>query len=126
MQESIDDPKENQLSMPMEMVQWWEKKRYIYNAILILSTTFTLYTMWDYTGNILTKKEAVMHGIWLIILCNIYYTLAWVGGILHHHYLQGYPLSVTSRWVLFSLGSLFSILVIEFDFTIALDVLFAN
>lgn len=126
MEESIDDPKDDQLSIPMEMVQWWENKRIVYNAILILFTGLILYSLWDYTGPTLTKSEAIFQAVWIVIFGNIAYTIGWAGGILRHHYFQSYALPNSGRWILFGLGSLFSIIIINFHFVIALDVLFAD
>lgn len=125
MQETDSAIKE-ELSFPLEMVRWWEKKRYIYNAILVLSSTLTLYSLWDYTGPMLSKSETIIQAIWWVFLCNVLYTSAWAGGILKYYYIGSYPLSPTSRWVLFGLGSLFSIILIYIEFIFALDVLFAD
>ncbi len=126
MKDPIDDPKDDQLSIPMEMVAWWEKKRYIYNAILLLFTSLTLYSLWDYTGPTLSEYEAITQAFWFIIFGNICYTISWGGGILRHYYFRGYPLPISGRWILFILGSIFSIISIYLNFVLALDVLFAN
>lgn len=126
MEEFIDDPKNDQLSIPMEMVQWWEKKRIIYNVILILFTSLILYSLWDYTGPTLTKYEAIFQAVWIVIFGNISYTIGWAGGILRHHYFRNNALPIEGRWILFGLGSLFSVISINFYFVFALDVLFAD
>ncbi len=124
MKDPIDDPKDDQLSIPMEMVTWWEKKRYIYNAILLLFTSLILYSLWDYTGPTLSPSEAVIQALWFVVLGNICYTIGWAGGILRHYYFQSYPLPISGRWILFSLGSVFSIISIYLFYVFALDVLF--
>jgi hypothetical protein len=109
----------------IEMVKWWEKKRLIYNAILLPITAIIIWSMWEYVGPTCTQEEAIANAIWIIFGANICYTGGWVGGVLKYYYFGSYSLSLTSRWVLFSLGTLFSISVIDLYFTFLFDVIFA-
>lgn len=116
----------NEPTTAMEMVQWWEKRRLIYNVIIVPGTMLILWSMWKYVGNIMDVDEVIMGSIWGIVACNMFYTSAWVGGILRIHYFGGSALSSVSRWVLFSLGTLFTLIVIDLHFTFSLDVIFAG
>ncbi|NVK63309.1 MAG: hypothetical protein HWE22_01930 [Flavobacteriales bacterium] len=127
MQESIiDHQARRECTTPMKMVQWWEKKRYLYNIILVVFIVFTLFSLSDYLGFILSLPEAIIQGIGFVIFGNIFYTFGWATGVLRHYYSSGDSLSNTSRWTLFTLGCLFSFVVIHFHYILALDVIFAD
>lgn len=97
----------------MEMVSWWEKKRLIYNLIIVPVTILALALLWKYAGVEIGHYELVLDSFWMLVWCNVLYTSGWVGGILRHHYLGSYPLSTTGRWLLFIFGTVFTLLVLE-------------
>lgn len=126
MQEPIDDLSEKEQSIHLKMVDWWEKKRYLYNIILIVFLILILTSLRGYYGFMLSVQAAIIQAIGFVIFGNIFYTIGWAGGILRHYYYSSYPLSYTGRWVLFVLGCLFSIVMIYFHYIFATDVIFAH
>ena len=110
----------------MEMLRWWEKRRIVYNLILFPGTALILWSMWDYVGNTMSIDQVILQTILGLFTCNLFYTIAWIGGVLRIKYLGGYSLSSQSRWILFSLGTIFTLIAIYLYFTYALDVLFAD
>ena len=126
MEEPIDHRARRERTTPMKMVEWWEKKRYLYNIILIVFLIFTLISLTDHYGLMLSIFGAVIQAIGFVIFGNIFYTIGWAGGVLRHYYSSGDPLSNSSRWILFVLGCLFSMLVIHLNYIFATDVLFAH
>lgn len=126
MEEPIDHRARRERTVPMTMVEWWEKKRYLYNIILIAFLIFMLISLRGYYGFTLSVPGAIIQAIGFVIFGNIFYTIGWAGGVLRHYYYSSYPLSNTGRWMLFVLGCLFSIMVIYFNYIFAADVLFAH
>ena len=115
-----------ELSIPMEMVNWWEKKRLIYNLIIVPMTILTLALFWKYVGTTISRPALIFDAFWMLVWCNVLYTSGWVGGILRHHYFKSYPLPSSGRWFLFILGTTFSVLILEVRFSILIDPMFAG
>lgn len=105
----------------MEMVSWWEKKRLIYNLIIIPIAIVILVILWKHVGPFITKEALIFDAIMMLVWSNVMYTSGWVGGILRHYYFKSYPLENSGRWVLFAFGTLFTILVLEIHFSIIVN-----
>jgi hypothetical protein len=122
----LNDKSEKQLSIPMEMVNWWEKKRLIYNLIIVPMTVLTLVLFWKYVGATISHSGLIFDAFWMLVWCNVLYTSGWVGGILRHHYFKSYPLPSSGRWFLFILGTIFSVLILEVRFSTLVNPMFAG
>ena len=115
-----------EISVSMEMVRWWEKKRLIYNLIIIPMTILTLSLYWKDVGVSIGHKAIIIDALFMLAWCNVLYTSGWVGGVLRRYYLGSYPFSNFGRWLLFILGTIFSVLVLEVHFSILIYPLFVG
>jgi len=110
----------------LEMVRWWERKRLIYNLIIVPMTILTLFVLWEDVGVAINEKALLFDAFWMLVWSNVLYTSGWVGGILRRYYLGSYPLSNSGRWFLFILGTIFSVLVLEVRFSTLVSPLFVG
>jgi hypothetical protein len=115
---------QKKLTFPMEMVRWWERKRLLFNAIVVLITSLTIWSLWQYTGPLASKTELIHHAFWLIVWCNVMYTSGWAGGILRRYYIKGQTFSNTGRWLLFIAGTIFTAFIIEIRLSILVNPMF--
>jgi hypothetical protein len=124
----IDAPKQNtsEISVVKEMIIWWEKRRIIYNIIIIGLSAFLMYDFWDYPWRkIVGGVTIILEAIVFIFIANAFYTLSWGFGVLRHNLFKTKGLHKTGRWILFILGTGISIVITNMYFVIAFDVLFA-
>lgn len=92
-----------------EIIQWWEKKRLLYNLLLFGVEILVMFSYW---------KETIDYGIGNAILttlinnfiANIFYTAGWILEVFEIHYLK-VKTPVTVRKTLFTLGALFTLVV---------------
>ena len=74
----LNDKSEKQLSIPMEMVNWWEKKRLIYNLIIVPMTVLTLVLFWKYVGATISHSGLIFDAFWMLeVQCSLYQWLGW-------------------------------------------------
>ena len=108
------------------MVRWWEKKRWMYNAIIVSMTALTLFVLSDEVGISIKAKDLLFDTFWTLVWSNLLYTSGWAGGIMNHYYWGSYPFSHSSRWLLFILGTIFTVLVIESRISILVNPMFGG
>lgn len=124
----IDSPQiSSEISPIKEMILWWEKRRIIYNILIVGLSIFLIYNFWDYPMRmIIGGNKIILDGVILTLVLNAFYTLAWIFGALSHVLFKTGGSINALRWVLFILGTLFSLIMINFFYVFAFDVLFAN
>ena len=109
-----------------EMIQWWEKRRVIYNIIIIGLSVFLIYDFWDYPWRRIVGGHIIIFDAFkFIFIANAFYTLSWGVGALAYYTFKYTGLSNIGRWILFSLGTFFSIILTDLYFVFEFDVLFA-
>ena len=110
------------------MILWWEKRRLVYNILIIGLSVFSLYSYWDYPmRKIIGNEQVIINTIVFIFGANLFYTLSWGLGIINYHITgKTYISSKKRRWILFILGTIFSLIWTSLNFTIEFDVLFAD
>jgi hypothetical protein len=110
-----------------EIVRWWEKKRLIYNGVIIGFSVFLMYSFWDYPmRSIIGTYQVIWNAIVYIIIANLFYTSSWGLELFRIYVLKTNGLSNNSKWVIFVLGALFSLLCTNINFVLEFDVLFAD
>lgn len=127
-QNIIDAPKTitSEVSVVKEMIVWWEKKRIIYNVIIIGLSVFLMYDFWDYPWRkIVGSQNVIIDAIKFIFIANVFYSLSWGLGVLSHYLFKTKGLNKTGRWILFVLGIFISVVITDLYFVFAFDVLFA-
>ncbi|MDX2360861.1 MAG: hypothetical protein QNK23_08650 [Crocinitomicaceae bacterium] len=113
-------------SIVKEMIVWWEKKRLIYNIFIIGLSVFLMYDFWDYPmRSIKGSGQIIMNAILFVFTANVFYTLGWGLGVVSHYLFKSKGLNNTGRWILFILGTLFSLVWTNLNFVFEFDVLFA-
>jgi len=113
-------------SVIREMIVWWERKRAIYNLIIVGLSIFLLYDFWDYPWRkIVGAHEIIIDAFQFSIVMNVLYTLGWGLGVLSHFLFKTGELNPTGRWLFFTGGTLLSIIFTFFYFVILFDALFA-
>lgn len=127
-QNIIDAHKTNtpEKSIVKEMILWWEKKRLIYNVLIIGLSIFLMYDFWDYPmRSIIGTRQIVWNTIVFVLGANLFYTSGWGLGVISHYLFKTNGLNNTGRWILFVLGTLFSLVWTIIYFVVEFDVLFA-
>lgn len=119
--------KKSEASIVKDMIVWWEKKRLIYNILIIGLSLFLMIDFWDHPmRSIIGTRQIVWNAFVFIFGANLFYTLGWGLGVVSHYIFKTKGLNNTSRWILFVLGTLFSIVWTVFYFVVEFDVVFAN
>lgn len=119
-------PKPEQ-SIVKEMILWWEKRRVIYNVLILGLSALLLYDFWDYPWRkIVGGQIIILDAIQFIVILNVFYTSSWGLGVVSHYLFKTKGLNSRGRWILFVLGTLASIVITDFYFVFAFDVLFAS
>jgi hypothetical protein len=110
-----------------EMILWWEKKRIIYNILIVALSIFSIYSYWDYPmRSIIGNKQIILQAIVFVIGANLGYTISWMSGVVYYYATnKTYISSKRKRWILFILGAIFSLLWTNWFYLILFDVLFA-
>lgn len=90
-------------STKTDPINWWEKKRLIYNAALILAFII-IYMKHNNSSLQLDLMDAM---IWLIG-ANLFYTLSWAFEVLYIRKFNKALLNNTTRYAVFIIGTLFS------------------
>jgi hypothetical protein len=124
----IDSPTKDapEQSVIKEMIMWWEKRRIIYNILIVGLSIFLIYDFWDYPWRkIVGGNIIIFEAVLFLIIANVFYSLGWGIGVLAHYMFKTNGLSITWRWIIFVLGTLFSIIITDLYFVFAFDVLFA-
>lgn len=109
------------------MILWWEKRRLIYNVLIIAIFIYCMYSYWNYPmKTIIGEQQNIINAIVFVFGVNLFYTLSWISRMLYYYYHdKKYISSTTKRWVLFILGTPFSLLWTSLNFSLEFDVLFA-
>lgn len=114
-------------SVVADMILWWEKRRIIYNVILIGFSIFLMDAFWDYPlRKIVGTRQIILDAIYFVIGMNICYSIFWIFGVVGYFMFKSHGLSNRARWVTFVVGTLFSIVITNLFFVFAFDVLFAD
>ena len=110
-----------------ELFFWWEKRRVIYNLLIIGLTVFSVYSYWDYPmRNTIGSEEVIINAFSFILVANLLYTAGWVSEIYLRFLFKFKGFSTNIRWILFVLGTALSLIWTNFYFVIMFDVLFAD
>lgn len=110
-----------------ETILWWEKKRLIFNLLIIGFSAFLIYSFWDYPmRSIIGSGAIITKAVLLILFMNLCYTIGWGVELLAHLLIKSEPFNNSLKWFLFGLGTLMSLVLINFYFAMEFDVLFAG
>ena len=93
----------------MLSVKWWEKKRLLFNIILVLFTGFMALIKSELPNSWLNNWSLISALIW-IFGANLVYCGSWGSELLWSHYLKRTPFWVEWRMFIFILGVLFSMM----------------
>ncbi len=119
--------KDNKPTLVKEIILWWERKRLIYNLLIIALSVFSIWQYWDYPmRSIIGGKQIIINAIVFIFGANLFYSLGWLLGIANHYLFKTEYTSREKKWILFVLGTLFSLVWTTFYFVVVFDVLFAD
>jgi hypothetical protein len=111
-----------------DMIIWWEKRRLIYNVLVIALSIFSIYSYWDYPmRTVIGSEQIIINAIVFVLGANLFYTLSWGSGIISYYSIdKKYASSNRKRWIFFTLGTIFSLILTNWHFVIEFDVLFAH
>jgi len=109
---------DTELARLKEMIVWWEKKRIIYNVLIIGFSAFCLYTYWSYpTLKMIGGQQAILNTLVFIFGANVCYTVSWGSGIINYFFIsKNYVSSKRRRWTFFILGTFFFIILVKYVF----------
>lgn len=114
---------DNNILSAKGVIIWWEKKRILYTAILIFTSTYFIF---DYRHHplhqILGLRSILYDTLILIVILNLFYTLGWIVEISIVKLFKT-KYNISFRWTLFILGSLISIFLMAFEFLMMFDFL---
>jgi hypothetical protein len=119
---------DGELARLKEMIVWWERKRLIYNVLITAFSIFCLYSFWDYPmRKIIGDQQVIINTIAFIFGANLLYTFSWVSGVINYFFLnKNYISSKRRRWTFFTIGTVFSLFLLQMHFVIEFDILFAK
>lgn len=108
-------------------IRWWEKKRLLFNLIIVSFSIFSMYSYWDYPvrtfqggGQIIFDKVIFM------LFLNALYTISWAGKVFYHRRdPKNKRLSNKKRRFYFTVLTALSLLLTDVHHTAQFDVLFA-
>jgi len=92
----------------LEIIQWWERKRLIYNIVLITISIAGLFLKSEVPNSVLTINSFIVLLIW-VIGANAFYCAGWGIEIFIFYYFKIIPLK-RYRIILFAMGILISII----------------
>ncbi len=109
-----------------EIIIWWEKKRILYNLILISLAIFLIYDFWDYPmRTIIGGDYIILKAIGFIVFANLAYVASWGIELISTRVFYTPPMPPAVRWVFFILGTLFALFGLSFFLALVFDVMFA-
>jgi len=92
------------------IIRWWERKRFIYNLVIIFVQVIIALDYWN--GVMRWGISDVLIGSALFLLiANGFYTFGWALEFLIQHYFSGFKLKTIHRLLIYILGLLFSVFV---------------
>lgn len=107
-------------------IRWWEKKRVLFNLIIVGFSVFLMHEFWNYPMRAITGgSQIIFHAILFVIFANIAYTAGWIAELMVSYLFDWDGIGNFGRWVLFALGTLFTLVVADLFFVLEFDVLFA-
>ena len=111
MDELLDNPSVDQKEDDYKsIVKWWERKRIIYNLVIIFVQITIALNEW--MGVLRWGISDVLIGSALFLLiANGFYTFGWAFEFLFQHYFSGFKLKPFHRLLIFILGLLFSVFI---------------
>ncbi|NOQ71746.1 MAG: hypothetical protein GQ574_07090 [Crocinitomix sp.] len=113
-------------SVVKDAILWWEKKRWIYNLLIIAVTSLVVYDFWEFPmRGIIGGNQIVFEAFLIVLGANLFYALGWGLELTAHYILSSKCLHPIARWSLFILGTLATFFMIAMYFTLRLDVIFA-
>ena len=122
----IDLPEAKPKQSPVkEMILWWERKRWIYNLVLVLAIGSQLFQFSDNPVRAIVERGHILPmTVAFIVAANLFYTLGWGFGALFYYLFKLKGLTNGFRWAVFVVGILFSLLVTSFFLMLILDPFF--
>lgn len=90
------------------IIRWWERKRFIYNLVIIFVQVIIAL---DYWNGVLRWgiSDVLIGSAFFLLLANGFYTFGWAMEFLINHYFSRFKLKPIHRWLILILGFLFSI-----------------
>ena len=94
---------------------WWERKRMIYNFIILGVQLFIIFIMWEET-RLFGLMSAFWGSLGYLIVANLFYSIGWGLEIITLYYIGENDFLVSNRIFLFITGLLFSIFLTVFSY----------
>lgn len=108
------------------MILWWEKRRIVFNAILIPFSIFLCIQFWDYPlRKIVGSKWIILDTIQYYFILNLLFTTPWLWSVFLFYTKKVYPLDSKRRWIVFVLITTGAIFITNLFHVFQFDVLFA-
>lgn len=99
---------EDKSSPTKSLILWWERKRLYYNLALFGVIIFVVYDLWAKVV-VLGVETIAGYSIYFLLGANIFYTLGWISGLFVHFFYRHENWNHLGRWILYVVGTLFSI-----------------
>lgn len=103
----LDQPGNNQDSY-LVAVRWWERKRIIYNTVIIL-TIIGVYFYAYGTPYFIYRSSFISDSIMWLVVANIAYTVGWIGELFVRFWIRAGAFPAVIRWIFFVIGGVISI-----------------
>ncbi|MFK8104057.1 MAG: hypothetical protein AB8G15_16100 [Saprospiraceae bacterium] len=101
-------------------VRWWEKRRLLYNFIFVGVIVLTMITF-SVGVERYGISTAVIHTLIVVLIANAFYSVGWGLEILVSYYFPATRFNSTLRMVFYLLGTLFSVSLAWFFYSLALS-----
>jgi hypothetical protein len=121
-EELLDSPKKIGFQQNVfEIINWWEKKRILYNIILIFIELIMCFVIWN--GSLRWGLgSVVLFSIIFLICANAFYTIGWGLEVLAIYYFKNMNIASNTRLFAFVFGVLLSLVITMTAFLIFLDI----
>lgn len=98
------------------IIGWWERKRLLFNLLLVGLCTLVMYAYWDAPmRSIIGTGPIIVHVLTGVLGANILYTAGWFGEVVVAYLFDLKGIGAFPRWFFFVVGTL-GVLFVSFVF----------
>ena len=118
---------EKRASTIKEVILWWEKKRVLFNLLVIAMMTWCIYDMLNLPMVKITgTNQIILESLIYLLVANLFYSLGWGIEVLGHSFLNTRRLNAAEKWSLFAFGTLMTLTWTFFYYGFLFDAMFAH
>ncbi|MES2799667.1 MAG: hypothetical protein V4638_06600 [Bacteroidota bacterium] len=105
----------------IDIVKWWERKRWVFNVVLIVSFVFFTYLVSQFEMKDYVFKNLKAAFLIELVLGNIIYCFSWLIELMVNFYADKVRFSDNLKWAVFAMGLLITVIVSFFVVDAVID-----